>query len=130
MLPFLPFLLKFRWIKFAWDNRWILALVVLVALIAGEALYLRHVLAENGKLEKQVEDLSSTLEIERENHKNVVKALEGKARDAEERQNFKEKSRREIEKDRQNGDAPMAPVLRNTLDRLRTRQADFDRDTR
>ena len=130
MIPFLPFLLKFRWVKFVWDNRWLVAIVVLVLLIAGEALYMRHVLSENGKLEKQVEELESTLKTERENHRKVIEALEGKARDAQERQNFKDNSRREIEKDRKNGDAPSAPVLRNTLERLRARQAQFEGATR
>lgn len=125
MLPFLPLLLKVKWIKWVWDHKDIIGIIILaLALIAG-TLYIRHVVVENGKLEKQVEDLTEELKTERENHKKIVDALEGKARDAEERQNFKEKSQKEIERDRKNGDAPMAPVLRNTLDRLRTRQAEF-----
>lgn len=111
------------WILWIWKYRKLAGIAAVALVLTAGLFYVRHVIEKNDKLEKQVEQLQLDLKTERENHEKVVKALEGKARDAEERSKFKEKSAKEIEKDRKKGDGPMAPVLRNTIDRLRARQA-------
>lgn len=109
-----------KWAK----TNWVLVAYVVGALaIAGLVLYVRHVIEENGKLETQVEQLQTDLKTERETRQKVVAALEERAKNAEDRNNFAGKSAKAIEEGRKTGDAPMAPVLRDTISRLRERQA-------
>lgn len=109
-----------------------IAVLAVVGVIAGSTLYVRHVISENDILTAEVKQIKADLKEERERHAEIVGALEEKAQDVEERQDFKGKAQKEIAKDRVTGDAPMAPVLRNAVDRLRERQAEFThrRDSR
>lgn len=109
------------WIFGNW--RLVVGGVALLAILAGGA-YVSHVIEKNGKLKAEVKELKLDLKTERENHKKDIALLEDRARDVQERSKAKEKGRDAIEEDRKTGDGPMAPVLHNTLERLRKRQSD------
>lgn len=118
----LTFLMGFKWIKWLFDNRKGVGIAVLVVLIGLSVLYVSHIRSENVRLEGENAVLTDTLKAERENHAKTIKALEDKAKDAEDRHQFRDKTRKEIEKDRKEGDGVVAPVLRNAVERLRDRQ--------
>lgn len=111
------------WILWLWKYRKYVGIAALALVIVSGVLYVRHVIKENGKLETQVEQLQADLKTERETRQKVVNALEERAKNAEERNDFATKNAKAIENGRKTGDAPMAPVLRDTLGRLRERQA-------
>lgn len=126
----LAFLLGFKWVKWAFDN-WRLVLVgIAAAVVVGFFLYVHHLVEKTATLETQVSKLEDDLKTERETHKKVVTALEGKAKDAEDRSKFAIQSAEEIEADKKDGDGALAPVLARTLDRLHARQAQPSRNPR
>ena len=66
--------------------------------------------------------LQTQLVEEKDKLDRTIRAFENKQKDKHERDNFKNKHEKSIQNDRKQGDGDIAPVLHNTIDRLRERQ--------
>jgi septal ring factor EnvC (AmiA/AmiB activator) len=110
---------------FLWLQKYknIIAVMVIGAIVVCGFLVVTNAFKERDRLREEVKQLAEALKTEQESHEKMVTALEGSIKDAKQRSDFEKESRKEIEKDRKGGDGPMAPVLRNAIERLRTRQA-------
>lgn len=115
------YLLQFKSVSWFWKNRKIIGIAILSILFVLSIIYVKTLQEKNDKLKTEVSSLESALKSERETHKAIVDALERKAIDAQERSNFAIGAAKDIEKGRKTGDAVMAPVLRDNIDRLRSR---------
>lgn len=132
MVPFIPILMGFSWVKslargFSFFKDHVFVFIIIGGLLFSvlETLYLKRVISEREELGKRVVALEQSLKEEQKLYEAMLDALEERVHDAEKRQDFEEKAQQEIQKDRELGDGPIAPVLRNSLDRLRKRQTEF-----
>lgn len=102
-------------IAWAWEHRKIIAL----ALIAIGTLFLYWRLQVVKQQNLQLENANATLAKTVENQARAIVSLEERSLYEKENSNVAAESAAAVAAGRKNGDAPMAPVLRNEYERVR-----------
>lgn len=108
------------WFVWAWRNKGTVGFLVIVTALAYYAYLAKSRGIENDELSEQVRGYKSVMADMRDWHEETVRVLEKQRAEAIERLEFETQLRADIKNDE---DGPLAPVLRNTLDKLQRRNA-------
>lgn len=117
----IPFIAAAKWVGGNWKG------LAVVGIAAAVMFFIWSWDARGNKideLENQVKGYRDVVAAQLAWHDETVSALERKAQSDDERSNFEAESARRNQADREAGDGPLAPVLRNGIGSLSRRQAE------